>query len=96
VLTKFNYSDVIGGIAGQSKSTISYCVNMGEVKGSNILGGIVGYKTGTTTYCYNTGTITKMHDGAPLVGGVVGHKDGGTVTNCWALYTGEKPTTNGV
>ncbi|MEG2274607.1 MAG: GLUG motif-containing protein, partial [Clostridia bacterium] len=92
VKSAYGNSDIVGGIVGQSTSTISYCANIGIVRGSNKVGGIAGYKTSDTSYCYNTGKIEKLYNG--FAGGIIGEKAGGTVTNCWALYTGEKPTTN--
>ncbi|MEG2541520.1 MAG: GLUG motif-containing protein, partial [Clostridia bacterium] len=93
VQSAYGNSDIVGGIVGQSTSTISYCANIGIVRGSNKVGGIAGYKTSDTSYCYNTGKIEKLYNG--FAGGIIGEKAGGTVTNCWALYTGEKPPAEG-
>ena len=75
----------VGGIAGNSKGSISNSVNKGILIGSNCVGGIVGYDYDNrpVTNCYNTGDIF----GDESLGGIVGrwhHPGGGTVVeNCY-------------
>lgn len=90
-----NYGDVdkvgdrdqIGGITGQSAdfSTITYCVNAGNVTGRQQVGGISGKFTKSAVekeniirYCSNSGEIK----GTKNVGGICGQSSRATISFC--------------
>ncbi|MFR9640880.1 MAG: InlB B-repeat-containing protein [Rikenellaceae bacterium] len=75
----------VGGVAGESSSTITSCYNTGEVSGSYYVGGVAGESSSTITSCYNTG---KVSGSSHNVGGVVGDaQSSSTITSCY--NTGE-------
>lgn len=83
--------DTVGGIVGQSSSTVINCYNSGKVEGtSNFLiisgiGGIVGYNFNSVANCYNKGeVIASGNDFASNVCGIVGNS-GNSITNCYYL-----------
>ncbi len=63
----------IGGIAGDNKGSISYCINEGDVGYEHVgfaIGGIAGRSMGLIDSCTNSGTIMGRRD----VGGIAGQQ----------------------
>ena len=84
----FKGNDYVGGVCGNTYSTITNCYNTGNVSGSNRVGGVCGESfCGKITNCYNTGAVS----GSDKVGGVCGFGNGSTITNCY--NTGEVTAT---
>ncbi|GMO37211.1 MAG: hypothetical protein Ta2F_13410 [Termitinemataceae bacterium] len=56
----FQYSEMIGGVAGSVTSEMIACYNSGDVTGLTAVGGVLGsdHGGGKITACYNTGNIT--------------------------------------
>ena len=69
----------VGGIAGQSVSTIKDCYNVGNVSGAQYVGGIAGYTTGLNSNVYNLGVVS----GTKSFGEIVGLNGAGTITNAY-------------
>lgn len=72
----------IGGIAGESKGTIKYCINKAEIKGlivsSQNMGGIAGVNNGIIDSCGNEGEIHSADSVVPgkyfqHIGGIAGN-----------------------
>ncbi|WP_411677792.1 GLUG motif-containing protein, partial [Caproicibacter sp.] len=80
VVSSYIYgSNYIGGIAGQSYSTIDNCYFTGSVHSSFYAGGIAGASASNPiTNCYNTGSITSTK----YAGGIAGQSTD-KVTNCY-------------
>ncbi len=87
--TTYVASKYAGGIAGESKGTIEYCYNMGNVSSSyennTSAGGVVGHNSGSINNAYNVGAVSV--DGSfSNVGGVAGENiNNATVTNCYNI-----------
>ncbi len=95
-VTTNNYG--VGGIAGSAYTTITDCVNFGNVKGQVRVGGIVGspsyYATAARTQlvnCVNAGAVSgKTGCAGALVGTEAGNEakywgDNNSATNCYYL-----------
>ena len=74
----------VGGIVGllDYGNEISYCINIGTVKGGSIVGGIIGGYNSSSDIdnmynCINSGLIVGKH----IVGGIIG-RNKGAVKNC--------------
>ncbi len=70
--------DYVGGLAGQSGSSISNCYFSGSLNGNDYAGGLAG--TGNVTLlvnCHSNGTV----NGHNIVGGLTGA--GGVIVNCY-------------
>ena len=69
----------IGGIVASNGSctTVTNCVNYGEITGNYRVGGISGWVNTNATYtnCKNYGSVT----GGTYIGGILGQRAGGTV-----------------
>jgi len=70
----------VGGLAGYSKSEITFCYSTGFVTGSNSVGGLVGYGESEITSCYTTGSVT----GNNYVGGLVGYSNEAKISSCYS------------
>ncbi|MCD8163958.1 MAG: Ig-like domain-containing protein [Synergistaceae bacterium] len=78
-------SGYTGGIAGESISTISNCINCGDVKGGGDTGGVAGNNSfATISNCLNGGDVTGGQD---TTGGVAGNNNSGKISNCGWLKT---------
>jgi len=75
-----------GGLAGESRGTITGCYVTVPVTSSYYSGGLVGENRGTITGCYATGDITSS---GRCVGGLVGQNYQSKVIRC---YSAGKPT----
>lgn len=81
--------DTLGGIVGNAEnqaSTVSGCVNYGNVTGTSyIVAGIAGSGGNMITNCVNYGNISSTND---CVGGIAGStKNTGAITNCYNYGT---------
>ena len=83
----------VGGLAGNSSGTITYCYATGTVCGTASysssycsVGGLVGLNSGTILACYATGTVSGTASSSSFVGGLVGTSSG-TITHCYATGT---------
>ncbi len=85
ILSSYNQGNIhgniafVGGIAGQSISTIKDCYNVGNVSGNQYVGGIAGYTTGLNSNVYNLGLVS----GSKSFGEIVGLNGSGTITNAY-------------
>ncbi|MCC8159279.1 MAG: filamentous hemagglutinin N-terminal domain-containing protein [Phascolarctobacterium sp.] len=85
ILSSYNQGSIhgniafVGGIAGQSVSTIKDCYNVGNVSGAQYVGGIAGYTTGLNSNVYNLGVIS----GTKNFGEIIGLNGAGTITNAY-------------
>lgn len=82
-------ADTLGGIVGNAEnqaSTVSGCVNYGNVTGTSwIVAGIAGSGGNIITNCVNYGNVTSTND---CVGGVCGStKNTGAITDCYNYGT---------
>lgn len=70
-------ADVVGGIAGENRGTLSNCTFRGAVNGTNSVGGIAGINraSGQITGCRFKGTLTGPH----YAGGITGQNLGSIV-----------------
>lgn len=79
-------ADTLGGIVGNAEnqaSTVTGCVNYGDVTGTSwIVAGIAGSGGNIITNCTNYGTVTSTAN--DCVGGIAGStKNTGAITNCY-------------
>lgn len=83
-----NTGGICGNVGTAGASSISYCYNIGTVKGDyRSIGGIVGdtqVSTQKIEYCYSIGDI-KGPKGVLNIGGIIGYKKAGTVSNSYYL-----------
>lgn len=82
-------TDTLGGIVGNAEnqaSTVTGCVNYGNVTGTSwIVAGIAGSGGHIVTGCVNYGNITSTND---CVGGIAGStKNTGSITDCYNYGT---------
>ena len=86
-VSKDSNTNMIGGIVGYFKGTISNCFNNGEINATgSAVGGIAGSITGKIQNCYNT----KMVKGFYVVGGIVGDLERhihNLLENCYNIGT---------
>lgn len=83
-------TDTLGGIVGNAEnqaSTVSGCINYGNVTGTSwIVAGIAGSGGNIVTDCVNYGNITSSTN--DCVGGIAGStKNTGAITNCYNYGT---------
>ena len=78
--------NVVGGIVGwieDDASTVTKCINYGQISGRNNVGGIVGEfsssSTLTITQCGNYGTLVAKNAGNTQIGGIMGRFNGSTI-----------------
>lgn len=89
-VTAFGSSNNVGGIAGYlvSGKTVSYCYNVGQVKGSSNVGGIIGCLPGartTVTFCYQDGNIKSLWNSSSAAIGYITGNDTNVLDSCWIL-----------
>ena len=81
-------NNIAGGIVGwiqDDTSTVTKCINYGQISGRNNVGGIVGeFSTGsgstlTITQCGNYGTLVAKNAGNTQIGGIMGRFNGSTI-----------------
>ena len=80
----------VGGIVGQSQTSIKSCYSLGEIRATTgsprYLGGLIG-ELDSDCSCSYSYSLMKIDGGtvASFVGGLVGDTDSGaTILNCWA------------
>jgi len=76
-------SQIVGGLVGWNKGTISRSYTTGDVKGSTIIGGLVGTNSGTIDQSYSSAYIEGNQYN---VGGLVGINNG-NISNSYATGT---------
>ena len=81
------YSHYVGGIAGDSSSSISNCYNTGNVRASSVshseVGGIVGISSSSISNCYNTGEVSASSASySSYAGGIAGYSSSASIINC--------------
>ena len=75
--------EIVGGVAGENRGTVTNCHTVGTVTGSWNVGGLVGSNFhGSMQNCYNTGSVS----GSTCVGGLVGYNRG-FVQSCYNTGT---------
>ena len=76
----------VGGIAGHAgtESTITKCINVGDINGLSQNGGIVGGLNGTIEKCYNSGTVKGIHRLGGICG-IVCNMYESTIKNCYNI-----------
>ena len=78
----------VGGITGDNRNVVSFCINSGSVSGSTHVGGIVGhqFKGEKVIACGNTGSVS----GSIRVGGIVGsNNENSNAIASWTITTAE-------
>ena len=80
----------VGGITGENRNVVSFCINSGSVSGSKRVGGIVGYQNYVgeeviVIACGNTGSVS----GSKRVGGIVGWNSESNAIASWTITTAE-------
>lgn len=77
-------------VAKKSDSTITKCINIGNVTGTDSIGGIIGYLSGTSgggivEKCYNKGSVT----GTSNLGSIIGYQasTANTINHLYYLST---------
>jgi hypothetical protein len=89
-----NMSHSIGGLVGDSETSIAYCYSAGSVTAgddSSKVGGLVGTNHSAITRSFSTGSVTAL-DGSESVGGLVGvhgasSGDLGIIVDCYSTAT---------
>jgi len=69
--------DIIGGLVGMNKGTLTQCYSIGIVHGGSDVGGLVGYNEQSVIQCFSIATVI----GKYYVGGLAGGNSG-AVTLC--------------
>jgi hypothetical protein len=73
-------NDIVGGLVGVNRGTISRCYGAGSVSGNQIVGGVVGVSFGTLADCSADSSVVGLAD---ETGGLVG-SNYGMLLNCHA------------
>ena len=78
----------VGGLIGNSASTLTNAYASGAVSGPSQVGGLIGNSNGAITNAYASGSVIGSVIGSGnFFGGLVGYKAGGSLTNVFATGT---------
>lgn len=84
--------DYVGGLIGDSDSTITDCYARGNVDGRDIIGGFIGLNDGDIDNCYSTGLVTGTD---VQLGGLVAINGGTVINSFWDTETSGLLVSNG-
>lgn len=74
-------TNIVGGVVGSSKSSMTNCYSTSAVRGNDCVGGVAGSSGNSMTNCYSTGAIIGK---GGSIGGVVGSSCS-SMTNCYSI-----------